>query len=355
MLPFWLLLALAIAETLPCNPRLNHTCFSRNPALPGTFDHDFHTQPHQFYASSCAQNLELSQEGLSLSMFKRFDNPLITSTFYIFYGKVLADIRAAPGQGIVSLMYLQSDDLDEIDTEIFGGNHHNYQTNYFIKGNTSTYDRGGYHPINRSPMEGFSRYEMEWLPNKMTWTKDGVVIRELSRDHSQGIPLSPMFVKFSVWAGGDHDNAIGTIHWAGGQTDYSKLPATMVVKNVHVENYLNGTEYSYGYKNGRWRSVTAKNGMVLDAPAKSRRRFRSSRNLNSRRRIPLRNTTSLVQRVVTKVMEATSTQVKEMSSATYTIETRSFVQFTNGTASINGSSRIGYKLVAWLLAAMSLL
>jgi beta-glucanase (GH16 family) len=60
---------------------------------------------------------------------------------YLFYGTVTATLEAAAGAGIVSAFILQSDDLDEIDWEWLGGVTSNVQTNYFSKGNTSTYDR----------------------------------------------------------------------------------------------------------------------------------------------------------------------------------------------------------------------
>lgn len=46
-----------------------------------------------------------------------------------------------------------------------------------------------------------------------------------------------MNVRLGIWAGGDPSNAKGTIEWAGGETDYSKVPFTMYIKDVTIVNY----------------------------------------------------------------------------------------------------------------------
>ena len=65
-----------------------------------------------------------------------------------------ATIEAAQGAGIVSAFILQSDDLDEIDWEWLGGDGTQVQTNYFSKGNTDSYDRGGFSTVS-SPQTTF--------------------------------------------------------------------------------------------------------------------------------------------------------------------------------------------------------
>ena len=49
------------------------------------------------------------------SMKQKGDAPTIQSNFYIFWGSVSVIMKAAKGQGVVSAVTLQSDDLDEID------------------------------------------------------------------------------------------------------------------------------------------------------------------------------------------------------------------------------------------------
>jgi beta-glucanase (GH16 family) len=66
---------------------------------------------------------------------------------YLFFGKVTAVVEAAAGAGIVSAFILQSDDLDEVDWEWLGGDTAHVQSNYFSKGDTTTFDRGAVHNV----------------------------------------------------------------------------------------------------------------------------------------------------------------------------------------------------------------
>jgi hypothetical protein len=64
-----------------------------------------------------------------------------------------------------------------------------------------------------------------------------------------------MNVRIGIWAGGDPNNAEGTIEWAGGETDYSKAPYTMVLEKVEVRNENPGSSYSYGDMTGGFESI----------------------------------------------------------------------------------------------------
>lgn len=137
---------------------------------------------------------------------------MIQSGWYIMFGKVEFTIKAAPGTGIVSSAVLQSDDLDEIDWEWLGGNNAQVQTNYFGKGDTSSYNRGAYH-ANTGNHDGFHTYSVDWTSSQIVWAIDGETVRVLTpatADTNQ-YPQTPMMIKVGVWAGGDSDNAQGTI------------------------------------------------------------------------------------------------------------------------------------------------
>ena len=190
---------------------------------------------------------------------KRLDSPTLTSNFLVTDGKIEVDIKAAKGRGVVTSFYLQSPDKDEIDVvEVLGGMPHFTQSNFFIKGNTTTFDRGETHFLGVPLSDGFHRYGVERRQNNIYWTADGLILRTLNDSHPQGFPRSPVEVKLSVWAGGDPGNLQGTIDWAGGPTDYSKLPFSMEIRNLYVEDYNTG--YKRAYKNSLedWFSVAAK-------------------------------------------------------------------------------------------------
>jgi beta-glucanase (GH16 family) len=143
---------------------------------------------------------------------KQGDSPLITSNFYIMFGHVEFVIQAAPGTGIVSSAVLQSDDLDEIDWELLGGNDNQVQTNYFGKGNTETYDRSITYSVPNNH-DTFHTYAVDWTADHVIWQIDGVTVRTLTpqtADTNQ-YPQTPMRIKVGAWAGGDSSNPQGTI------------------------------------------------------------------------------------------------------------------------------------------------
>jgi len=69
-----------------------------------------------------------------------------------------------------------------------------------------------------------------------------------------------MNVRIGIWAGGDPNNAPGTIEWAGGETDYSAAPFTMVVEKVEVRNQNPGSSYQYGDLSGSFESIVVDGG-----------------------------------------------------------------------------------------------
>lgn len=179
------------------------------------------------------------------------------------FGKVEVTMKAAPGAGVVSTLVLQSDDLDEIDMEWLGADSNEVQTNYFGKGQVTTYNRGEFNPAPNNQGE-FITYTIEWTSTQITWSVGKSIIRVLtaaSADPNQ-YPQSPMQIKFGAWSGGDPGNAPGTIEWARGPTNYANGPYTMVVQSLAVTDYSTGTEYKYGDTSGTWESIEAVGGKI---------------------------------------------------------------------------------------------
>jgi hypothetical protein len=69
-----------------------------------------------------------------------------------------------------------------------------------------------------------------------------------------------MNVRAGIWAGGDPTNPQGTIEWAGGETDYSQAPFTMVLQKVEVRNENPGASYEYGDMSGGYESIVVDGG-----------------------------------------------------------------------------------------------
>lgn len=173
-------------------------------------------------------------------------------------------MKAAPGAGIVSSLVLQSDTLDEIDIEWLGADDSEMQTNYFGKGDVTTYNRGAFH-ANPNNQAAFHTYTIDWTPQQITWSLDGKVVRVLTpatADANQ-YPQTPSQVKFGAWSGGDSSNPPGTIAWAKGPTNYANGPFVMTVRSVAITDYSTGTSYTYNGNSGNQDSIVAVGGAVM--------------------------------------------------------------------------------------------
>ncbi|BDD56758.1 hypothetical protein MAP00_002183 [Monascus purpureus] len=243
-----------------CNP-LKKSC-PPDPALGRSVTYDFTQGPSSDW-KAIGGTPTYGSNGAAFSVAKQGDSPLIQSNWYIMFGRVDLVIKAAPGQGIVSSAVLESDDLDEIDWEWIGGKDNEVQSNYFGKGDTSSYSRGAFHdaPANH---DEFHTYTVEWTSEQMVWQIDGKTVRVVTPESAppNQYPQSPMMVRVGIWAGGDPNNQQGTIDWAGGLTDYSKGPYTMYLKSASITDYSTGKSYSYGDNSGSWQSIISDGGKI---------------------------------------------------------------------------------------------
>ncbi|KAK6340611.1 hypothetical protein TWF696_008936 [Orbilia brochopaga] len=249
-----------------CNP-LTQTC-PANPALGGSASIDFTAGPNDAFAATLGSNkITYTPQGAQFQVAASGDSPTLSSNFYIMFGRVTVTMQAAPGVGIVSSVVLQSDDLDEIDWEWLGGDTGQVQSNYFGKGDTSTYDRAAFIGLAPPPQTTEHTYTIEWTSGSITWSIDGTVARVLTRDQAGSFyPQTPMQIKLGLWAGGDPSNQPGTIQWAGGYTDYSQGPFNMYVRSISVQDYSTGTSYSYSDNSGSYLSIRSNGGTIgIDA------------------------------------------------------------------------------------------
>lgn len=251
------LATLASAQTFTsCDPT-KKSC-PADPALGKTITVDFTKGASDQFDLAGGTTLTYGSDGAEFTIAKDGQAPTITSKWYIFFGKVEVVLKAAPGVGIVSSFVMESDDLDEIDWEWLGGDLTQVETNYFGKGNTTTYDRATYVPV-ASPQNTFHTYAIEWKSSAITWSIDGVVIRTLNYGDANGgqnFPQTPMQVKMGNWVGGSATSPKGTVEWAGGLTDFSKAPFTMSVKSLTIQDYsTGGASYVYSDMSGSWQSI----------------------------------------------------------------------------------------------------
>ncbi|KEQ76103.1 concanavalin A-like lectin/glucanase [Aureobasidium namibiae CBS 147.97] len=262
---------LAFAQTYTtCNP-MEKTCPNDVGLDSASFACDFTKGKSALASWSAATGTSLTYDGSKGAQFVingKNQAPTISSDFYIFFGRVDVTMQAAPGVGIVSSMVLQSEDLDEIDWEWLGGDTTQAQTNYFGKGNTTSYDRGTYQSVS-SPQTTMHTYTFDWTKDKVDWLIDGVIVRTLKYADAVGgenFPQTPMRLKLGNWIAGDPaTNAKGTIEWAGGETDFSQAPFTMYVKSVSVTNYNPAGAYQWTDKTGSYESIKLSTAVVSNS------------------------------------------------------------------------------------------
>lgn len=62
---------------------------------------------------------------------------LLSSTHYVWYGKISATLLTSKGAGVVTAFILMSDSKDEIDYEFVGVDLQDAQTNFYAQGITN--------------------------------------------------------------------------------------------------------------------------------------------------------------------------------------------------------------------------
>lgn len=244
-------------ETTKCDP-LNVTC-PPDPAL-GT-SHTFNFNSSSVLGQgfdTTAGTVGYGDNGLEFTVAKKGDTPTVVSKFYIFWGSVSVVMRTAKGQGIISTIVLLSDDRDEVDWEMMGGNATYAESNYFGKGNDTTFDRADYHLANSDLRDNFHNYTTHWTQSELQWWLDGNLVRTLQYGDALGganYPQTPMTVRLGIWAGGDPSEQQGTIDWAGGVTNYDDGPFTMYVQSATVNDFSSGKQYEYNGHSGSFQSI----------------------------------------------------------------------------------------------------
>lgn len=260
--------SLASAQTFTACDPTKKDC--PNPKAVGSkaVDIDFRKGANSFFTVADGTSLKYDTGlGAVFSISKDTDAPTISSSKYIFFGQVDVTVRAARGVGVVTSFVLQSDDLDEIDWEWLGGDATEVQTNFFSKGCTDTYDRGGFSGVS-DPINNFHTYTIKWTSEQLDWIIDGAVVRTLKNtgvSGCSGYPQSPMQIKLGTWVAGRSGAPQGTIDWAGGLTDFADAPFDGYYQSLKIQDYMGGqgateaTEYVYTDRSGTWESIKVVN------------------------------------------------------------------------------------------------
>ncbi|PHH53903.1 putative glycosidase crf1 [Ceratocystis fimbriata CBS 114723] len=206
------------------------------------------------------------EKGAQLTIMEKEQAPLIKTKRYIFYGRIDVTLQTAPGQGVVTSVVLEGDTRDEIDWEWIGGETTNVQTNFFSKG-VNEFTQGKTHGVNFVTTEGMHTYSIDWTPEKIDFLVDGSVIRTTDpsqADNGRKWPQNPAQLKLGTWIGGKDTMPEGTVTWAGGLADLSKLPFIGYYQKVTITDYCgnksSAKEYTYSDSSGTQDSIKVVDG-----------------------------------------------------------------------------------------------
>ncbi|KAF8867299.1 concanavalin A-like lectin/glucanase [Acephala macrosclerotiorum] len=245
-----------------CNPT-EKSC-PADPGLGTTLTTDFTTGASSDWSLANGTTMQYGSNGAEF-IITNSEAPTMSSNKYIMFGKVSVTTRASAGTGIVSSFILESDDLDEIDWEWLGADDTQVESNFFGKGNTTTYDRAVYHPVT-DPIGTWTTYTVDWTADSIQWYIGSNLVRTLSYSdplalEGKNYPQTPMRIKMGSWVGcanaaaATNPATAGTCSWAGGPADFSKAPFTMYVKSVTIQDYGCGGDYTYSDMTGSWQSI----------------------------------------------------------------------------------------------------
>ncbi|PSS15039.1 glycoside hydrolase family 16 protein [Amorphotheca resinae ATCC 22711] len=261
-----------------CNP-LDKTDCPTDPALGTTLTTDFTKGADKFWTLADATKMSYTGDGANFVINTATDAPTISSSKYIFFGKVSVTTKAAPGTGIISSFILESDDLDEIDWEWLGSTDSSVESNFFGKGNTTSYNRAVYHNV-ADPIGTWHTYTVDWTSSYIKWYIDSNLVRTLNYGDAlalegKNFPQTPMRVKMGNWVGCADQAAMtdpstqGTCEWAGGAANFDQAPFTMFVKSVTIQDYGCAQTYTYGDQSGSFESIKSSGGCGPSASSSS--------------------------------------------------------------------------------------
>jgi len=207
----------------------------RSPEFPGLSE----TFPGNL-SSFAPENLEYGDEGVRVTIdvaeggLRPYQSAAFASVRSVAYGRFQAEIRAAPGPGLITGFFLhRASPRQEIDIEVVGSDPRRMLTNVFFNPGDDGTDMGyGYRgspwwiDLGFDATEDFHEYAIEWRPDRLTWLVDGETVHERASWDPTPIPHLPMRLHANVWAPRSQELA--------GRMNERTLPAAATFRNVVV-------------------------------------------------------------------------------------------------------------------------
>lgn len=157
------------------------------------------------------------------------------------YGRFEARMKMAYAPGCISSMFLYYDNSwkgggepwNEIDIEIIGKSSQSFQSNIITGSNEHKVTSENIHPLGFATNNDYHTYVIEWTPEYVLWTVDGIQIRktDLQTDTKQQVKalVEAQSLRFNLWSS-------KSAAWVG-YLNPNKLPIAQYIDYVKVSDY----------------------------------------------------------------------------------------------------------------------
>jgi len=157
------------------------------------------------------------------------------------YGKFEARILMPAGSGVVSSMFLYYNDSykgspepwREIDIEVLGKNPTQFQSNIITGNAANRITSEDYHAVPEGAHQIYHTYAIEWTPNFVRWTVDGIEVRKTPGQQVVDLQDKEQNLRFNLWAA-------NITSWVGSWND-AILPVYQYINWIKVWNWTPGT------------------------------------------------------------------------------------------------------------------
>lgn len=175
--------------------------------------------------------------GASRAEAKPYKGAELYSLQSVLYGRMEMRMRMIRGSGLLSTFFTYKNGSEvagatweEIDIEVLGKNDAKGVQSNIITGNPRTTSEQ-VHAMASSLADGYHTYTLEWTPEYVSWSLDGVLLRKTEGGQVASL-VNPQTLRFNVWSS-------ETTSWVGA-FDEASLPAYQFVSWIKYYRYENG-------------------------------------------------------------------------------------------------------------------
>lgn len=154
------------------------------------------------------------------------------------YGKYEARMYMGATSGTISSMFLYHNGSEtgegpwvEVDIEVLGKNPSSFQSNIITGRAGAQVTSEKHHSVSPAANAGFHTYGIEWTPNYVRWTVDGVEVRKTEGGQVSDLKLT-QGLRFNLWSSEDPG-------WVGAFND-NNLPIFQFINWVKAYKYTPG-------------------------------------------------------------------------------------------------------------------